>query len=53
VEVQGDHFRVSLDNAMVLEADDTTFQRAGAVGVWTKADSVTRFDDFDFGASAK
>jgi hypothetical protein len=26
---------------------------AGAVGVWTKADSVTAFDDFQFGAAAK
>jgi hypothetical protein len=26
--------------------EDTTFTRAGKVGVWTKADSVTHFDDF-------
>jgi hypothetical protein len=26
-----------------------TFPRAGAVGVWTKADSVTLFDDFRSG----
>jgi hypothetical protein len=29
---------------------DSHFPAAGAVGVWTKADSVTVFDDFQFGA---
>jgi len=33
----------------VIEADDSTFNHAGAVGVWTKADSVTLFDDFKYG----
>jgi hypothetical protein len=28
--------------------EDTTFTEAGKVGVWTKADSVTLFDDFAF-----
>jgi len=35
----------------VIEADDETFKDAGAVGVWTKADSVTAFDDFQYGES--
>jgi len=30
---------------MVVEADDDTF-KAGKVGLWTKSDSVTCFDDF-------
>ena len=30
--------------------EDTRIQGAGAVGVWTKADSVTAFDDFRYGA---
>jgi len=29
---------------------DDTFKEAGKVGVWTKADSTTLFDDFAFGA---
>ena len=32
-----------------LEWDDDTFKDAGKVGVWTKADSVTLFDDFSYG----
>jgi hypothetical protein len=27
--------------------EDSTFQDAGKVGLWTKADSVTYFDDFE------
>ena len=37
----------------VFEADDDTFKAVGAVGVWTKADSVTLFDDFNFGEKQK
>ena len=32
-----------------IEWDDDTFKDAGKVGVWTKADSVTLFDDFNYG----
>ena len=49
VDFAGHHFKVSFDGKAVFEADDETFQDAGAVGVWTKADSVTLFDDFNFG----
>ena len=42
---KGDHFEVHWDGAKVLEHRDATFADAGAVGVWTKADSVTYFDD--------
>ena len=48
VEFNGDKFKVSFDGKVVIEADDKTFSDAGAVGVWTKADSVTLFDDFKF-----
>ena len=44
-EVQGTHFRVSLNDNLLFEADDRTFRDAGKVGFWTKADSVTYFDD--------
>ena len=33
-----------------IELDDAHIKGAGAVGVWTKADSVTAFDDFRYGA---
>lgn len=37
------------DGKKALEWDDDTFKDAGKVGVWTKADSVTLFDDFTYG----
>jgi hypothetical protein len=50
VDFQGRHFTVSLDGKKAIDWDDDTFKDAGKVGVWTKADSVTLFDDFSFGA---
>jgi hypothetical protein len=44
-EVKGAHFRVFLNDSLLFEADDRTFREAGKVGLWTKADSVTYFDD--------
>ena len=49
VDFKGQQFTVSFDGKKVIEAEDDTFSRAGAVGVWTKADSVTLFDDFSYG----
>jgi len=48
VEFQGNHFTVTLDGKKALDWDDETFKDAGKVGVWTKADSVTLFDDFTY-----
>jgi hypothetical protein len=45
VRVQGDHAEVFWDATKVLDHHDKTFSDAGKVGVWTKADSVTEFDD--------
>lgn len=44
---------VFLDGKSVIKFDDAHIAGAGAVGVWTKADSVTAFDDFSFGANPK
>lgn len=49
VDFAGTHFVVTCDGKPVLEWDDDTFKEAGKVGVWTKADSVTSFDDFNYG----
>jgi hypothetical protein len=38
-----------LDGTKALEVDDETFKDAGKGGIWTKADSVTLFDDFQIG----
>lgn len=48
VGFQGSHFVVRLDGKEALAWDDDTFKDAGKVGVWTKADSVTLFDDFSY-----
>lgn len=45
VDAQGDHLEVSWDGQKVIDAHDQTFQNAGKIGVWTKSDSVTYFDD--------
>jgi Domain of Unknown Function (DUF1080) len=44
IEVTGDRMRGFLNGALVVETTDTTY-KAGRVGLWTKADSVTCFDD--------
>jgi hypothetical protein len=49
VDFRADRFIVTFDGKKVLEANDGSFKDAGKVGVWTKADSVTLFDDFVFG----
>ena len=51
VEFAGSRIVVSLDGRRRIELDDTHIGGAGAVGVWTKADSVTEFADFAYGAS--
>lgn len=48
VEFTGPNFIVLLDGKKVLTAKDPTFTEAGMVGLWTKADSVTAFDDFTY-----
>ncbi len=45
LEAKGAQFVGSFDGKKVLEATDETFKDAGKVALWTKADSVTRFDD--------
>lgn len=45
VEALGDHMIVSWDGQNIIVVDDHTFRDAGSIGVWTKADSVTYFDD--------
>ena len=50
VDFSDKHFTVTLDGKQAIEWDDKTFTEAGMVGVWTKADSVTLFDDFTYGS---
>jgi hypothetical protein len=48
VDFEGNKFTVTFDGNKVIEATDRSFLNTGKVGVWTKADSVTLFDDFSF-----
>jgi hypothetical protein len=48
VEFQGASFQVYFDEKKIMEVVDNTFSGVGMVGLWTKADSVTYFDDFRF-----
>jgi hypothetical protein len=41
----GSHFTVTFDQGDHISKMDSTFPGAGKVGLWTKADSVTYFDD--------
>jgi hypothetical protein len=49
IEFSGTHIRVIFDGKPYIELDDSHMKGPGAVGVWTKADSVTAFDDFSYG----
>lgn len=43
--IKGRHMEVRFDGKLLLKADDEAFKEAGKVGLWTKADSVSYFDD--------
>jgi len=45
VTAKGTLFTVYLNGQKLYEVEDGTFSEAGKVGLWTKADSVTYFDD--------
>jgi hypothetical protein len=45
VTMKGEHVDCYLDGKKLLEADDGAISEAGMVGLWTKADAVTSFDD--------
>jgi len=49
VEFSGKQIKVLLDGKVYIDLQDSHISGPGAVGVWTKADSVTAFDDFSYG----
>jgi hypothetical protein len=51
VEFAGTRIAVALDGKRYIQVDDKHIAGPGAVGVWTKADSVTAFDDFVYGVA--
>jgi len=52
VEYAAKKIRVIFDGKPYIEMEDDHITGAGAAGVWTKADSVTLFDDFGYGTTA-
>jgi hypothetical protein len=51
VEFSAARISVALDGKTYIDLNDEHIKGAGAVGLWTKADSVTVFDDFSFGSA--
>ncbi len=45
VVAAGNLFEIFVNGQKLYEVEDNTFTEAGKVGLWTKADSVTYFDD--------
>ena len=48
--VRGNRFEVFYEGRSLYSATDSTFGAAGRVALWTKADSVTWFDDLRIGS---
>jgi 3-keto-disaccharide hydrolase len=48
-EFAGARFKVTYDGRPMFEVEDASITAAGMIGLWTKADSVTAFDDLTFG----
>ena len=53
VDFKDHYFVVTFDGKKAFGWKDDTFKEAGKIGVWTKADSTTLFDDFSFGPEAR
>jgi hypothetical protein len=49
VEFKGNRFKVFYEGKQLFDVEDSTFSEAGRVGLWTKADSVTLFDEITYG----
>ena len=45
MEFRGNVFSVAFNGQKLFEVEDSTFPQAGKIGLWTKADSVTYFDE--------
>jgi hypothetical protein len=45
LRAEGDRFTISFDGKQLYTATDATFAEAGRIALWTKADSITHFDD--------
>jgi hypothetical protein len=49
IDFKGARFTASFNGKQLFEVEDSTFTDGGKVGLWTKADSVTLFDEINYG----
>ena len=49
VDFKGNRFKVLYNGKQLFEVEDSTFTNAGKLGLWTKADSITLFDEINYG----
>jgi hypothetical protein len=49
VTMEGDHIQCFYDGNKYLDVKDSTFQEPGKIGLWTKADAQSHFDDLKVG----
>jgi hypothetical protein len=49
IDFKGSRFTAAFNGKQLFEVEDSTFTEAGKIGLWTKADSVTLFDDISWG----
>lgn len=47
VTMNGDHIECYYDDKKYLDVKDSTFKDAGKIGLWTKSDARSHFDDLD------
>jgi hypothetical protein len=52
-EFAGTNIKVFLNGKLYIDVNDKRIAGPGAVGVWTKADSNTAFDDFSYGSLSR
>jgi hypothetical protein len=52
VDFKGTRSKVFYNGKQLFEVEDSTFADGGKVGLWTKADSVTLFDEITYGEAA-
>jgi hypothetical protein len=50
VVASGSRIELYIDDAPVLTADDATLKAPGMIGLWTKSDALSRFDDLSAAA---
>ncbi|MBK6917584.1 MAG: DUF1080 domain-containing protein [Deltaproteobacteria bacterium] len=50
VTMVGDHIECFVDDKLVVAADDKSLPEAGMIGLWTKGDAATVFDDLTVAA---